>query len=179
MPGGRLPLRIFEPRYLDMVRKCLKQGTGFGVCLIKQGSEVGPTPSTFPYGILIEIVDWDRDDSGLFLIVTQGVQKFRTISTKINQSGLMEGEVEMLPLEQKTFIPARYLELAELLHRALENVGPLLDYTEADFTDAVWVSGRLVELLPMTAELRHEMVAIDDPLERLEALQNFIHEHDD
>ncbi len=179
MPGGRLPLRIFEPRYLAMVRNCLKQNAGFGVCLIKEGAEVGPTPLIFPFGILIEIIDWDRDDSGLFLIVTQGVRKFRTISTTVDDSGVMIGEVELLPLEQKTAIPARYSELAELLHRALESVGPLLDYTEADFTDAVWVGGRLVELLPMATEYRHELLAIDDPLQRLDALLTFIHAHHD
>jgi len=68
LPGGILPLRIFEPRYLDMVRDCFKQQSGFGVCLIKAGAEVGDTAVPLAYGTLVDIVDWDQDDSGLLTI---------------------------------------------------------------------------------------------------------------
>ena len=173
MPDGRLPLRIFEPRYLAMVKDCLKNETGFGVCLSIDGNEVGPA-KPYPYGTLVKIVDWDMDDGGLLLIVTEGIQKFRTISTIEEASGLLVGEVELLPLETKTPIPRKLMGLAELLRRALDNVGPLLVYAEEDFTDAVWVGGRLVELLPMPSEMRHEMLAMDDPIERLQLLQGFI-----
>lgn len=171
MPAGRLPLRIFEPRYLTMVKDCLKSDSGFGICLAK---DRGETP--YPYGTLIKIVDWDMDDSGLLLIVTEGVQKFRTINTIESDTGLLLGDIELVPAEEKSLIPAELLGLAELLQRALDNMGPLLDYTEADFTDAVWVGSRLVELLPMPSEMRHDMIAASDPVDRLRVLKNFIND---
>jgi len=174
MPGGRLPLRIFEPRYLTMVKDCLKSNSGFGVCLISDGREVGPPARIYPYGTLIKIVDWDTDESGLLQIVTEGVQNFRTVSTENSKTGLLIGDVEMLPLEKKTPIPAEFQGLAELLQPALDSLGPLFDYTEADLTDAVWVGGRLVELLPMISEKRHEMISMDNPLDRLRALRDYV-----
>lgn len=173
MPGGRLPLRIFEPRYLAMVRDCFKNQSGFGICIAKD--DVAPS-TTEPYscGTLIEITDWDQDENGLLLIVTEGVQKFRIISTRVTQDDLLTGEVELLPLEKKTPVPANLVHLAELLKRALHQVGPLVNYTEGDFEDAVWVSGRLVELMPMSARLRQDLCELDDPVERLIALEKFI-----
>ena len=178
MPAGRLPLRIFEPRYLTMVKACLKSDSGFGICLSKDGAETGPSVGTYPYGTLIKIVDWDMDDSGLLLIVTEGVQKFRTISATESETGLLLGEIELLPAEEKSLIPAELQSLAELLQRALDNMGPLLDYAEADFTDALWVGSRLVELLPMPPAMRHDMIAISDPVERLRVLQGFINDEE-
>jgi len=174
LPGGQLPLRIFEPRYLSMVRMCLRTESDFGICLIETGSEVGQLASPYPYGTRIEIVDWDLDDSGLLMIVTRGVQRFRTISTSVSEDGYLCGEVELLSTEQETTLPAEYSGLSQLLQRALKNVGPLMEYKETDFEDAVWVSYRLVELLPMSAKERHDFVAIGDPLERLAGLHEFI-----
>ena len=174
LPGGQLPLRIFEPRYLSMVRGCLKTESDFGICLIEKGSEVGELSTPYPYGTRVHIVDWDVDDSGLLMIVTQGVQRFRTVDTSVTADGYLLGEVELLSVEQEAPVPPEYSGLAELLQRALENVGPLMEYKASDFTDAVWVSSRLVELLPMSAAERHDFVAIGDPLERLAMLQLYI-----
>ena len=178
MPSGRLPLRIFEPRYLTMVKDCLKSDTGFGICLSADGRETSSSGQIYPYGTLIKIVDWDMDESGLLLIVTEGVQKLRTISSSLSDTGLLLGDIELLPIEEKSVIPTEFQGLAELLQRALDNMGPLLDYTEADFTDAVWVGGRLVELLPMSSEVRHELISMSDPVDRLRVLQNFINDEE-
>ena len=174
LPGGQLPLRIFEPRYLSMVRMCLRTESDFGICLIETGSEVGQLASPYPYGTRVQIVDWDLDESGLLMIVTQGVQRFRTVNTSVSEDGYLLGEVELLSIEQEATLPQKFCGLSQLLQRALKNVGPLIEYKETDFEDAVWVSYRLVELLPMSAEERHDFVAIGDPLERLAALQEFI-----
>jgi len=160
MPSGRLPLRIFEPRYLTMVKDCLKTDSGFGICLSADGRETSPSGQIYPYGTLIKIVDWDMDESGF--------------SSSLSDTGLLHGDIELLPIEEKSVIPTEFQGLAELLQRALDNMGPLLDYTEADFTDAVWVGGRLVELLPMSSEMRHELISMSDPVDRLRVLQNFI-----
>ena len=157
-----------------MVRGCLKAGTDFGICLIESGSEVGQLASPYPYGTRVQIVDWDLDDSGLLMIVTLGVQRFRTVGTVVTADGYLSGEVELLAIEEETAVPPCYSPLSQLLQRALENVGPLMEYKEADFADAVWVSNRLVELLPMSAAERHDFVSIGDPVERLAELQKYI-----
>ncbi len=169
LPGGRLPLRIFEQRYVDMVRECVKQQTGFGICPIDNN-----TAKAHAYGTLVEIIDWDTDVSGLLIIVTKGIQKFRIISTTRNTNGLLLAQVELLPLVKKTTIPSRYSDLVELLRRALLNVEALLDDNiDTDFTDAVWVSNRLLETLPLAVDLRFELMVIDDPIAQLDALQEF------
>lgn len=173
LPGGQLPLRIFEPRYLSMVSACMKCDDGFGLCLISNGSEVG-VAETFACGTLVDIIDWDQEDSGLLVIVTRGVQRFRIVDSNANAEGLLTGEVELLPLDEKTAIPASYQSLADLLQRALEQVRPLLAYTESDFTDAGWVSSRLTELLPMPVADRHDLVALNDPIERLSVLLEIV-----
>jgi len=145
-----------------------------GICLIEKGSEVGQLASPYPYGTRVQIVDWDLDESGLLMIVTQGVQRFRTVDTSITSEGFLLGDVELLSPEPEVSVPPEYSGLSQLLQRALENVGPLMEYKESDFTDAVWVSSRLVELLPMSAAERHDLVAIGDSIERLAALQHYI-----
>lgn len=152
----------------------MKSGDGFGICLISSGSEVGAVAKPFAYGTLVEIIDWDQEDSGLLVIVTKGLRKFRIVDSKANSEGLLVGEVELLPYEEKTAIPAEYGSLVDLLQRVLEHVRPLIAHAESDFTDATWVSSRLVELLPMSVAERHDLVAMSDPLERLLALQDVI-----
>lgn len=174
LPEGQLPLRIFEQRYLSMISACMKSDSGFGICLIASGTEVGAVAETFAYGTLVKIVDWSREDSGLLLIVTQGIQRFCITESTTNAAGLLVGEVEMLPLDKRIAIPSKYRELANLLQRALQQTGPLVDSTDSNFTDASWVSNRLIELLPMSAVERNDLVAMHDPLERLSVLQAII-----
>ncbi len=168
LPGGRLPLRVFEGRYIDMVRDCLEQSSNFGICLHSETAA-----KMFPYGTSVEIVDWNSDESGVLVIVTRGIQTFRTINTTQEPNGLLVGEVEMLPSAQRTPVPAKYSDLVELLRFALLNVGPVLDYKETDFADSVWVGNRLVEALPMSPEARYKLATIEDPIECLDALQKF------
>ncbi len=174
LPGGQLPLRIFEPRYLSMVSACMKSDSGFGICLIASGAEVGAVAKTFAYGTLVKIVDWSREDSGLLVIVTQGIQRFRIIDSTANSEGLLIGEVELLPHDKQVAIPSKFRELADLLQRALDQTGPLVEYTDSNFTDAAWVSNRLIELLPMSAAERNDLVGMSDPLERLSVLRAVI-----
>ncbi len=175
MPRGRLTLRIYEQRYLDMVRHCLQDQSGFGVCLIAKPKVVGVPARVFPYGTLVEIIDWDRDEGGL-LIATRGVKNFRTINTVANLNGLLLDvvEVELLPLALKIPITEEYSDMVEMLERALLNAGPLLEGTETNFTDCGWVGDRLIEVLPMSPEERNTVMVIDDPIKQLEALKEFI-----
>lgn len=170
-----MPLRIFEPRYVSMVRDCLKNDTGFGVCLIRSGGEVGSVAGIYPYGTLVKIVDWDMGDDRLLLITTEGVQKFRTLNTTENEAGLLIGEISLLPEELSCPIPAEFQDLSRLLKRILTQMGSLYD-TNADFNDAAWVSGRLVELFPMSTADRRMLVEMDEPVKRLHALNELLEE---
>ncbi len=174
MPGGQLPLRIFEPRYVSMITTALKGDSEFGICLIDSGSEVGSVATPYPFGTLVKIVDWDREDSGLLVIVVQGMQRFRIVSSAAAADMLLVGEVELLPMEKKIPVPVKYQGLSDLLKRAVDQLRPFLDHTDTDFSDASWLSCRLVELLPMSESARHELVAMEDPIERLAILHDYV-----
>lgn len=170
MPGGLMPLRIFERRYIDMIRSCFREESGFGICLVKEGAEVGAAAITYPYGTLTNIVDWDQDDSGLLLIVAQGQQKFRIIDTHVDNSELLHGNIELLPAEASQPVPDEYGFLQEAMQQILEQVEGNIDYPDPQLNDALWLGSRFVELLPLSAELRHDLLSLDQPLERLAAL---------
>ena len=170
MPDGLMPLRIFERRYIDMVRNCFRQESGFGICLVREGAEVGNAATPYPYGTLTSIVDWDQDDSGLLLIVAKGQQKFRILDTHVDESALLNGNVELLPAEPTQPVPSEYHFLQEAMRQILEQVEGNIDYPDPQLDDALWLGSRFVELLPLSAQLRHELLSLDQPLERLSAL---------
>lgn len=170
MPGGLLPLRLFEPRYLDMVRNCFRQQTGFGICLIKEGAEVGDAAVPYAYGTLIKIVDWDQGENGLLQIVVEGEQKFRIVDTWQGDAKLLHGSVELLPAEQTSPVPEEYGHLVQTMQQILVQVAPGIVYKSPVYDDALWLGSRFVELLPLSAELRHELFSMDDSQQRLSAI---------
>ena len=85
-PHGRMPLRIFEPRYVDMVSECMKTGRGFGVCLIRQGSETGPAATCFNTGTYAEIIDFSRQADGLLTITIEGKRRFKVLQTGVQNN---------------------------------------------------------------------------------------------
>lgn len=174
LPGGLLPLRIFEPRYLDMIRDCFRNQTGFGVCLIKEGKEVGSAAIPLPFGTLVEIIDWDQDDSGLLTISAKGQQKFRIRETTEEKSGLLVGTVELLPAEVSSRVPQDLDHLQDTMRQILSQVSSMVTYEQPDLADAVWLGSRFVELLPMTSDMRHDLLSMDDPIERLSAVNDLL-----
>jgi Lon protease-like protein len=118
LPGGRLPLRIFEPRYLDMVRDCMREGTGFGVCLILDGSEAGRPATPARFGTEARIVDFDTLDDGLLGITAEGTARVRVDALRVTAAGLAIGSVERLPPDPPLPVPAQHALLATLLRRS-------------------------------------------------------------
>ncbi len=98
-PGGVLPLRVFETRYVDMVRACMKTDSPFGVVAIRAGDEVGAAADTYTVGTLAHIVDWDMPEFGVLLLNTRGGERFRILETRTQPSQLIEARIELLPLE--------------------------------------------------------------------------------
>lgn len=169
-PGGRLPLRIFEPRYMEMVSVCMKEQSGFGVSLILSGKEVGEAASTYEVGTLVRIIDWDQRDDGLLGITVQGEQRFRILSTSVRSSQLVMAEVALLDDAAPLPMPARYARAVPLLRDLIERLGGIHASQDQHYDDAVWVSGRLAELLPVGLPQKQYLLQLDDPIERLERL---------
>ena len=169
-PGGTLPLRIFEPRYLDMVSQCMKAGHGFGVTLIREGSEVGQAADTFDTGTLSEIVYFNQHPDGLLGITARGQQRFRIISRKIQANQLTMANVELLDNEPSSPLPPQYRSAADVLRSLLEQLDQPFINMQKHYDDASWVSSRLAELLPIRLEQKQYFLQLDDPIQRLERL---------
>lgn len=169
-PGGPLSLRIFEPRYLGMVSRCMREGHGFGVVLIDSGSEVGEAQFV-AIGTLAEIVDWHRRRDGLLGIEAQGRERFRVVRSRRQADGLYVGDLERLPREPKIAFPEAFEALRGLLRSLLDELSAPYARITPDFDDASWVGYRLAELLPLSGPARQALLELDDPLERLEALR--------
>jgi uncharacterized protein len=169
-PGGPLPLRIFEPRYVDMISRCLKSGIGFGVLLIQSGEETGAA-STHDLGTVATIVDWDQLNDGTLGVVVLGGARFLLRSARRQDDGLQLGVVELLEPEPVAPLPERYHDMARLLEGVFEDLGPHYRHVTPDFGDAGWVGCRLAELLPIELEQKQHCLELFDPVGRLEYLE--------
>jgi uncharacterized protein len=155
-PGGTLPLRIFEPRYVDMVRRCLREGSAFVV--LQPQSAVGTEA---------RIVDFDSLPDGLLGISCRGGPRVRVLERWQQPDGLHVGVVEALPEAAAVAVPARFERLAVLLRALLPEVPELYPRDDWQLDDAGWVSGRLTELLPIPMPDKQLLLEMDEPLQRL------------
>ncbi|RFA31445.1 peptidase S16 [Alkalilimnicola ehrlichii] len=174
-PGGPLKLRVFEQRYLEMVSNCLRQDSEFGVCLIREGEEVGQAATPQAIGTLARIVDWEKRDDGLLGITILGTRRFRILRREIKPSQLAVAEVETLAEPETVALPAQHQSLVGLLKRILEQLGEPYSLVQARYEDAVWVGYRLAEILPFPLEAKQTLLELDDPLQRLEQVERLIH----
>lgn len=177
--GGRLPLRIFEPRYTDMVSECLKTETGFGIVLIREGAEarLGPEahqPSIFGIGTYARIVDFSARGDGTLGILVAGESKFRVQRTFETASHLLMGSVEHLPDERSQAVAAEHAPLVEILRELMKH--PLVEKLalDVDYGDARSVSCRLAELLPLEPEIKQSLLQMNLPRERLTELRRLV-----
>lgn len=172
-PGGRLPLRIFEQRYMDMARRCLKDGTPFGVCAIRDGAEVGAPAVPADVGCITRIAQWDMAQLGVLEIVAQGESRFRIIERRVEKNGLQIAKVQMLPAEQDAAVPDSCSACVRLLERVIEQHAGLLPPPHK-FDSAAWVSARLAELLPLPLPAKQELLEVDDAATRLERVNSLL-----
>jgi Lon protease-like protein len=173
-PGGPLLLRVFEPRYLDMISRCMKEEQSFGVVLLTAGSEVAGTVQTVATGTLASICDWDQGADGLLGIKAIGGQRFRLLSLSRQEDGLNLGDIEILPAEPEMPVPGDYSMISELLRSVLIEMNELYAGIERLYDDASWVGYRFAEILPLEPERKQECLEMDDPLVRLEFLQPYL-----
>jgi Lon protease-like protein len=177
-PGGLLPLKIFEQRYIEMAKACLRDGAPFGVCLITKGEEVAPErgapPEFAKVGTCARIVDFDMPQLGILHVVTRGDARFQVQSHAVSASGLVTGEVTTLAPETPLPLAEGYAPLARLLELIASRVGPQNFPAERDYGDASWVGYRLAELLPLPLSIKQSMLEINDADVRLKVLQQFL-----
>lgn len=174
-PGGRLDLRIFEPRYLDMVRECTRNGSGFGVCLIVRGNEVGAPAIPAAIGTIARIIDFSMLPDGLLGIVARGHERFRVQHTRVRDNGLLIGNIVRLAAAEDQCVPAEFGVLATILRRLAEQVGGELGTADhALFDQSAWVAWRLAELLPLELEERQQLLQADAANERLRLLAEWL-----
>jgi hypothetical protein len=168
-PGGRLPLRIFEQRYMDMAKVCLKEGSPFGVCLIREGKEVGDPAVPADVGTLARISHWDMPQLGLLEVVALGAQRFRIKDRRVQPDGLGRASVETLSDDEDCAIPANCAACVTLLEKVIDQQ-PSLFEPPLRKQSASWVGSRLAELLPLPLSAKQELLELSDARARLERL---------
>jgi len=173
-PGSLLPLRIFEVRYMDMAKACLKEGSPFGVCLIKEGEEVGAPAVPEAVGCLAGIAGCDMEELGILKIVALGGERFRIVSSELNRQGLIVAEVQMLAPEAPAPGAPGLADCALFLRKVVAGIGEERFAAPLRFDDASWVSFRLAEILPLRSEVKQKLLELTDATLRLAVLHRFL-----
>ena len=182
-PQGLLPLRIFEARYLDMVKHCYRERSEFGVVSILEGIE-GRLPFS-EVGSAVRIVDFDVPEIGLINIRCQASERFRVLTTSRKPDGLWIAEVEAIPNDMPVNLPQDLMRTAESL-RQLINALLKQGFTEDSlpiaspylFDDCAWVANRWIELLNLPLMQKQRLLELDSPLVRLELVQDIFAENE-
>ena len=178
-PGGRLPLQIFEPRYMDMVVRCMRDGAPFGVVLIRRGADArvsgdGEQPDIFDVGTDAHVVDFNQLSNGRLGIVVRGGRKFRIRGLREQADHLLLGRVEYLPEEPALTVGEEHRELVDILQELIKH--PMIEKLGLDiqFEDARSVGWRLAELLPIEPEIKQSLLKLQFPRERLQELTRLV-----
>lgn len=170
LPKGRIPLQLFEPRYIDMLSRCMKEDRGFVVVLLRDGAETGSKAVFYDVGTYVRIIDFQQLDNGLLGITVEGERKVSVVRSWQQDDGLNLGDVECLIAEAQSPVPDHYHELPSVLRALFRHpvVGDL--GMEVDYEDARDVGWRLTELLPLDKQEKQRLAELQDPLERLNRL---------
>jgi hypothetical protein len=171
-PGGLLPLKVFEQRYIEMTKTCLRDNRPFGVCLIREGREVGAAAVPEPVGCLAAIESWDMPQLGMFHLVARGGERFRIRDTRIAPNHLMSAVVEPIPADAATGQVDSLCR--QVLEAVIEKIGAGQFPAPVRLDDASWVGYRLAEVLPLDARLKQELLETTDAGKRLERLRTLL-----
>jgi len=177
-PGGPLPLRIFEPRYVDMVRACMRESAPFGVVLIRAGQEAGAVSSAAEVGTAARIIDFDQMPDGLLGITCCGEQRFRVQQRRVQADGLNIGTVSWIPVDAVVSLPPQHAHLGQMLKRVMPQLSEIYQQLPARYDEAGWVSSRLAEILPISLQDKQALLEMDDPLARIEQMAPLIRQAD-
>ena len=177
-PGGLLPLKVFEQRYIEMTKACLRDGQPFGVCLITRGEEVAREGAAAPefasVGTLARITNFDMPQLGILHLTTQGGSRFEVRRHTSDGSGLVVADVTAIADEPAVQLAAAYAPLARILALIAERIGEDNFPAPTHYDDATWVGHRLAELLPLPLPLKQAMLEVNDANVRLTALRQLL-----
>ncbi|MEO6102638.1 MAG: LON peptidase substrate-binding domain-containing protein [Pseudoxanthomonas sp.] len=175
MPGASLGLRLFERRYLDMIRDCGRNGHGFGVCLILEGNEAGVPATSAAFGTEAVIEDFDTGDDGLLNLHVRGARRFHVDRTRIRDNGLLVGDVHWRDADADDCLRPQHALLATVLQHFLDQAGGEHSKAgQACFDNAAWVGWRLAEFMSIDDMQRLALLQEDDPHARLDRLLQLI-----
>jgi Lon protease-like protein len=173
-PGGRLPLRIFEQRYLDMVKQAIADNTPFGICAIREGSETGTPAVPYSIGTRVHVTDWDMPETGILHIDTQADERFVIRSTHTEPDGLLVGSVDAVSAESAIAVPDELELTVEILRHIVNEYGDAHFPSPHEFGNAVWVGCRLSEVLPLKLSIKQNLLEMNDSVMRLRILAEFL-----
>jgi len=173
-PGGVLPLRIFESRYLDMVKECSRNQSEFIICLIKDGSEVGSAAKHQAVGTSCRIIDWETLPDGLLGVTAEGQSRVEIKSSQVQANQLLIADAECLIEDDDVMLPEKFNEWAHLVSSIIKSLGEPFSLQSQNLQSAHWVAARLTEYLPFELEQKQRILEIDHPLVRLENLQDVL-----
>lgn len=187
-PEGILPLKVFETRYIDMVRECMKHNMPFGVVLIKAGQEVGTAAEPEEIGCLAHITDWDIQNLGVMLLRTQGGTRFRTLETRVLADQRLEARVEMIAADEAITISDIHVNCAKTLKIVMDDIDAKgrTEYGNAFVSpfshpirleSASWVSNRWCEILPIPLKARQKLLELGDAQSRLSIVHQYLQQH--
>ncbi len=174
LPKGRMALQLFEPRYVDMLSRCLRQDRGFVVVLLREGSETQHVSRFYDIGTYVRVVDFQPLDNGLLGITVEGEAKVAVLEAWRQEDGLNMGDVEWLMDEPDITTPDFYQELVTVLRALMQHPSIKSLELDVDFSDSREVGWRLVELLPLEQSEKQRLAEMTDPLERLDKLHDMI-----
>lgn len=187
-PAGVLPLKVFEARYIDMVRDCMKDDAPFGVVLIKSGQEVGAAAEPETVGTLARIVHWDMPSLGVMLLRTQGEERFRILDTRVLPDNRLEAQVDMIAPDTDAPVSAMHVNCAKALKIVMDDIeakgqaqhGESFDSLFAlplQFESTAWVANRWCEILPIPLKARQKLLELDDAQARLSIVHQYLQQH--
>ncbi|MCX7891202.1 MAG: LON peptidase substrate-binding domain-containing protein [Burkholderiales bacterium] len=173
-PGGMLPLRVFETRYVDMTRECMKDARPFGVCLIREGAEVGLPAVPEDVGTLATIVDFDTTDAGVLALKVRGGRRFRIVARTVSRQALVRARVEVLDDEADAPVPPEFASCARIVQLVIADQAAGTFAEPYDLESASWVGYRLSEILPVPLKAKQKLLELEGAISRLEVLQRFL-----
>lgn len=187
-PGGVLPLKVFETRYIDMVRDCMKNNAPFGVVLIKSGQEVGTAAEPETVGTLARIMQWDMPSLGVMLLHTQGEERFRILHARVMADNRLEAQVAMIAPDIDVPVTAMHVHCAKALKIVMDDItakgqaqaGEAFDSPFShplQFESTEWVANRWCEILPIPLKARQKLLELEDAQTRLSIVHQYLQQH--
>jgi Lon protease-like protein len=158
---------------MDMAKGCLRDGSPFGVCAIRDGAEVGAPATPYDVGTLATIGEWDMPQLGLLQIVAVAGERFRIVARRVERNGLQLARVEKLAPEADTPVPESCAACVRLLERVIEQQPGIIAGPHR-LDSASWVGGRLAELLPLSLAERQALLEMQDARARLERISGLL-----